>query len=235
MLKSIKKYIWLFEWISAALILALGLVVGFVDGVVLLATGISLILIGVLRIVPLFKTLKDKMMKVINFFEILFNVIAGALMIILTVNAWNNDTELVLGEIFGYLLGFILFVRGVVFFIGTSFKHEHTDVAKFIAHIVFISLGVWFVSRPTDEKTLGMFVLIIAILCCLFIVFDGIKNYRKYRYEYASIATTKKIVKEENLKEAPKAETEKNDDINEPTNDVETITEPISDETHLNA
>lgn len=235
MLKSIKKYIWLFEWISAALILALGLVVGFVDGVVLLATGISLIIIGILRIVPLFKTLKDKMMKIINFFEILFNVIVGALMIVMTINAWNNNTELVLGEVFGYLLGFILFVRAVVFFIGTSFKQEHTDVVKFIAHIAFMTLGVWFISRPTDEKTLGMFVLVIAILCCLFIMFDGIKNYRKYRYEYASEATTKKIAKEEKLKEAPKAETEKTDEVIEPTDEVEPFAEPTSDETHLNA
>ena len=49
--KTIKKYIWLFEWIAASLILALGLVIGFVDGVVLLATGISLVLIAILLLI----------------------------------------------------------------------------------------------------------------------------------------------------------------------------------------
>ena len=96
--KTIKKYIWLFEWIAASLILALGLVIGFVDGVVLLATGISLVLIAILRVIPLFKTLKDKLMRWINLIEIILNLAIGGVMIYLTINAWNTDTDVELGK-----------------------------------------------------------------------------------------------------------------------------------------
>ena len=234
--KTIKKYIWLFEWIAASLILALGLVIGFVDGVVLLATGISLVLIAILRVIPLFKTLKDKLMRWINLIEIILNLAIGGVMIYLTINAWNTDTDVELGKTFGYLLGASLFVRGVVFFIGTSFRNEHTDVIKFIANILFLSLGVWFVARPTDEKSLGIFVLVIAALCSLFIILDGIKNYNNYRHEYAAEAETRRISKKQKAEtELPANDTNKTDDITEPTTEIVPVNEEPTDRPQLNA
>ena len=235
MSKSIKKYLWLFEWIAASLVLALGLVVGFVDGVVLVATGISLVLIAILRIVPLFKTLKDKLMKWINLIEILLNIAIGALMIYLAFSSWNSGEEIVLGEVFGYLLGGILFMRGVVFFIGTSFRSEHTDVMKFITNLVFLSLGVWFVARPTDEKTLGYFILVIACLCALFIIIDGIKNYNNYRHEYASEIETRRISKKKKVEvEAPTNDKSKTEEVIEPTVEIVPI-DDVEDTPNLNA
>lgn len=235
MSKTIKKYIWLFEWIAASIILAVGFVIGFVDGVVLIATGISLVLIALLRSIPLIKTLKDKLMKWINFGEILINIIVGIVMIVLAINSWKEDSEIVLGNVYGYLLGGVLFLRGVVYFIGTSFRDEHTDITKFIANLLFLSVGVWFISRPTDEKTLGYFVLGIACLCALFIIFDGIKNYNNYRHEYCAESVTKQISKKvENTLELPNNDTTKKDEVEEPISEIIPIDES-DDQPGLNA
>lgn len=226
MKNTFKKYVWLFEWIAAALIIAVGVVVGFVDGVVLVATGIALILIALLRVIPLFKTTKDKVMKWINAIEIIANVCVGAVLIYIAINAWNNGSEIQLGKIFSYLLGAILYARGIIFFIGTSLRGEPTDIAKFCANLVFLSLGLWFVSRPYDEKVMGYFVLAIAILCSLYVIFDGYKNYRKYRYEYAAEIELKKVQKKAKKEmELPKGDS-KTDEVNEPN--IDNV--PLNDE-----
>lgn len=234
MKKTFQKYVWLFEWIAAAFIIAVGAVVGFVDGVVLGATGIALVLIAMLRIVPLYRTLNDKLMKWINAVEIIVNIAIGGILIYVAIDAWNNNKVLELGNLFSYLLGAILYVRGIVFFIGTSLRGESTDIPKFISNICFISLGVWFTSRPYDEKTMGYFVLGIAILCALYVIFDGCKNYNHYRHEYAAEIELKKIQKKAKNEVKDKKNKTKTDNVEEPVSDINPVEEPAKDENVLN-
>ena len=60
-----KKYLWIFEWIGAALLITLGVVVAVEDQIVHVVTGIVLTLFGLFRVIPLVKTTKTKSMKII--------------------------------------------------------------------------------------------------------------------------------------------------------------------------
>ncbi|HPT89117.1 MAG TPA: hypothetical protein PLY84_01910, partial [Bacilli bacterium] len=71
MMKLLKKYVWLFEWIAAALILALGIYVAVEPSVLYLVAGIAITILGLFRLVPLLKTTEDKVLKFIYLGEMI--------------------------------------------------------------------------------------------------------------------------------------------------------------------
>lgn len=232
-MKSFKKYLWLFEWISASLVLAAGFVLCFVDGLVLFATGFALILIGALRFIPLLKTTKDNLMKLINSIEIVVNILIGVIMISLSIKTLNEDFNIQNG--YSYMLGGVLVLRAGVFFFGTSIRKEETDIVKFFVTLVLFALGTYLVYVPGNEKVIGYFILVIAILCAIYLIVNGIKNYNRYRHEYSVETEMKKVSKKkEDSKELP-GEVKKDDEIHDGDVSENIIEEPINDKPTLNA
>lgn len=206
-----KKYIWLFEWLAAAIVLGVGITVGFMPSVVLTITGIAFIIIAMFRLIPLLKTTVTRTMKIVFTVEIIVNMIVGAALIYL---ATKESTDI--KKAYGYLLGGILYARSFIYFFGTTVKKEESDISKFFAHIIFITVGTWSIAiGGFTPELLGYVLLAIAILVATVITFYGFKNYKNYRYEYAAKTVTKrKTVKKEDEIELP---TPKHDEIKDET------------------
>lgn len=205
-MKTVKKYLWLWEFVAVALLLIVGIVAKFVDGALLTIVGTLIVVFAALRLIPLFKTTFDKLLKWIYVLEIVANFAIGVLLIYIAIK------EKSLEKLFGYLVGAVLYARGLIFFFAVSLRKEETDRPKFLAHIIFFTLGTWIIAKGGfDESYLGWIVLALALLSAIFVGYSGYGNYRKYRSEIAAKQITKKV--QENKIEAPTA-----DEINNPEN-----------------
>ncbi|NLM33778.1 MAG: hypothetical protein GX203_06250, partial [Acholeplasmataceae bacterium] len=81
MMKLLKKYVWLFEWIAAALILALGIYVAVEPSVLYLVAGIAITILGLFRVIPLLKTTDDRILKFVFLGEMILNIGIGVALI----------------------------------------------------------------------------------------------------------------------------------------------------------
>jgi uncharacterized membrane protein HdeD (DUF308 family) len=191
-----KKYLWLFEFLGVAIILAVGIFAFVKEGVFLYISGLALIIFGLLRIIPLVKTTKDNLLKIIYSVEVAFNVIAGVLLI---VEGGKDDYS---ESLMRYLVGAVFYLRGVLYFFGTVIRKEPTDYPKFVTHIVLITLGpIIIVTNLFTAEKPARVVLIIAVISAIFIALSGVKNYKNYRYEMLAKEETKRIKKQEPVAE----------------------------------
>lgn len=201
MMKLLKKYVWLFEWIAAALILALGIYVAVEPSVLYLVAGIAITILGLFRLVPLLKTTEDKVLKFIYLGEMIVNVVVGILLIVLFTNQNTNN-----GKLLGYLVGGVLYLRALIYFIATIFRKEGTDVPKFITHIVLITAGTAIIARGGfSDQQLAWLLLGIAVLTAAVMVIMGYSNYNNYRHTYRAVEKTKEMKDIEQL-ELPASE-----------------------------
>ena len=83
-----KKYLWLFEFIGAAIILGVGLVCKFVPAVLYFIVGIIFVFLGLFRIIPLVKTTEDKLLKWFYAGEMIIEVAAGVVLTLRTGAIW---------------------------------------------------------------------------------------------------------------------------------------------------
>lgn len=184
-----KKYLWIFEWVGAAILIGLGITVAIESTIVYVVTGIILTIFGIFRVVPLLRTTKTKTMKIVLAVEVSLNIVLGALLIYFGLKD-NPD----LNKVYGYLLGAILYSRAVIYFLGTSLFKERTSPIIFIAHLAFITIGTWFiVSGGFTSQTLGFVILGLAILAALILILHGSRGYKNYRLDSLAIDETKNI------------------------------------------
>lgn len=188
-----KKYLWLFEFIGVALIIGLGVVILAVHSVLMVIVGSAFIIFGLMRLVPLIKTTDDKIAAILFSVEILVNIIIGIVMIFLTTREDSQD----LGAVFGYLIGAVLYLRGLIYFFTTGVRKEETDGMNFLVHVGLFTLAVIIIARGGFEReTLAWVIFGLAIISSLFIGLDGYSNYNQYRHQYRSAVLTKKATKE---------------------------------------
>ncbi|HHU56432.1 MAG TPA: hypothetical protein GXZ48_07080 [Acholeplasmataceae bacterium] len=191
MKKNFKKYLWLWEFIAVAFILALGLVAKFVPNLLVLLIGIAFVVFGIFRIIPLIKTTGDRVLKWFYAVEVLISIVAGAVLIVL----YYQEKDV--NKIFGYIIGGVFYLRALIFFYATALRNEETDFFQFLLHIIFVTLGSAIIARGGfDPEDLGWVILIVAIITSGFIGFSGYNHYRNYRNEKAAIEITKKVQKE---------------------------------------
>ena len=105
-----KKYLWLWEFIGVALIVGVGLVSKFVPNVLYFILGAAFVVLGLFRLIPLFRTTEDKLLKWIYVAEIFIDVIVGVSLIVIAIN--ENDLK----NILGYLVGGVLYIRALIYF-----------------------------------------------------------------------------------------------------------------------
>lgn len=189
MKKMFKKYLWLFEFIGAALILALGVLVKINDEVLYLIVGLVFIILGLFRVIPLIKTTDDKLLRWIYLAEVVINVAVGATLMVLY---FKQSTDQ--GKLFGYLIGGVLYLRALIYFFATTLRKETTDVTKFITHIILITLGSMIIVKGGFEQAkLALVILILSILTTVVLSFNGYSNYNNYRHEYRAVEKSKEI------------------------------------------
>lgn len=203
MKKFFERYVCWFEWIGAAIIIIFGVVMKVNPITLFFIVGAIFIIMGIFRAIPLIRTTSDKLTKWLFAVEILLEVGTGAYLIYLSFKDENQ-----LGKVFGYLIGGVLYLRALIYFISTVLRKEPTDTMMFFAHIVFITFGSLIIGNGGfDINTLSWFILILALISALFIAIKGYKDYRNYRGQLVINDVTKKlVVNVEEEKEAEKKE-----------------------------
>lgn len=188
------KYLWLWEFIAVAFILAVGIIAKVIPNLLVLIIGIAFIVLGSLRLIPLIKTTGDKILKWIYAVEILVFILAGVSLAIL----YYQDKDL--QKSFGYIIGGVFYLRAFIFFYAISLRNESSDLFQFLLHIILLTLGSAIIARGGfDTSDLGWVILIIAILTSIFIGYSGFNHYRNYRNQKAAIEITKTVQKEKIL------------------------------------
>ncbi|MFW5889137.1 MAG: hypothetical protein ACOCUD_02030 [Bacillota bacterium] len=213
-------YGWLIKWIIAAILLGVGIFMAISDDVVYTITGIAITIYSLFRVYPLLKTLEKEVLRTINLIEILIGIVLGVVMVYAGVKGLNTDQAATWSKLFRWFLAFFFYLRGLVFFISTSFFEEKTEVPKFIFHIAALTLGAVLVMwSDFDAATLGWLFLFVSIGSAIYLGYDGYGGYRKYRKFSQSL--NKKKTKDEEVevkyeKDLPKEDTEKEKEVPEP-------------------
>lgn len=198
----LKKYLFIFEFIGAAILLVVGLVGVFQQSFFLYLAGAALIIFGFFRVIPLVKTTKDNLMKFIYIFEILLNLAAGVLLIL--EGSKGDDANL---DLLKYFIGAVLYLRGFLYFFATVMRKESTDYVKFFTHIAIFTLAVAvLIGDFLSVGVLAWIFLVVAVVSGGFIGFSGYGHYRKYRYEQAAKDETGKYKDKEKGLELPAEE-----------------------------
>lgn len=180
MFKGKYSYAFLLQFILAAILLAVGIYFIFEKQIVYLVTGIAIVVFSLFRVYPLMKTLNKEVLRTINLIEIIFGVIIGALLIYAV--ASDRDLSKGWGQVYKYGLAFVFYVRGLVFFTSTVFFEEKTEIPKFIAHIVSITLGsMIIVLKEFDHGTVALLLTIISFIGSVYLGSSGFGNYKIYR------------------------------------------------------
>ncbi|MDY0338619.1 MAG: hypothetical protein RBQ78_02470 [Acholeplasmataceae bacterium] len=177
-------YGWILKFVLAALLLGVGIYMVFANEVVYTITGVAIVLFSLLRVIPLMKSLQKETLRTINLIEIIFDTLIGIGMIYVAVTR-DLSTEPVWASVYRYALTFVFYVRGLVYFNSVVFLGEKTEIPKFWMHIVSLTIGVIIAVVPNfDYGTVGLFLLIIAIIGSIYLGVDGYGGYQKYR-EYS--------------------------------------------------
>lgn len=137
-----KKYLFVFEWVGAAILIGVGIFTVLDSSILNVFVGLILLVFGLLRFLPLLKTTPDRVLKIMYACEILINIGAGVFLVI----EGGKDTSN-LNEWFGYIIGGVLMLRGFVHFFATSLRKEPNDYIKFFAHIGLFVVGNFIVAR----------------------------------------------------------------------------------------
>lgn len=215
MAKAKYGYGWLIKWIVAAILLGVGIFMALSDDVVYTVTGITIAIYSLFRVYPLLKSLDKEVLRTINLIEILIGVVLGGVMIYAGVKGVKTDQAETWSKLFRWFLAFFFYLRGIIFFVSTTFFDEKTEVPKFIFHIIAISLGAALVLWDNfDAGTLGWLFLFVSIASAAYLAYDGYGGYGQYRKFSKSLNTKKeKETQVKYEKDLPKEEIQKEKDL----------------------
>ncbi|MBU1145377.1 MAG: hypothetical protein KJ971_05930 [Firmicutes bacterium] len=215
-------YGWLLKWILAAILISAGVLMKIYEvDVVYATTGIAIVIFSLLRVVPLLKTLKKEVLRTINLIEIIFDTILGVLMVYVVFSGKSSDAFWI--GMYGYLLAFFFFARGLIYFVSLYYFDEKTEALKFWFHMICIILGPVIMTLTVLGEdiisTLGWIVLFISVGGGVYLGYDGFGGYKKYRESSKALNESKKPEKDSKIEKdlpnpTPEVEKEKETYIN---------------------
>lgn len=207
-MKKLKQYVWVFEWFAAAILLAFAITAVIKNEFLIFAFAAIFLVFAVFRVVPLVKTTTSKLIKWLTVLEMLIDVAVSFALF------FFSEKILETGNLFGYLVGGVIYLRGFMHFFATSLKGEPTTNFGFIANILLVSVGAVVIARGGfNAKALAWFFFSVMIICVAVLIWRGAIDYRNYRGNLVGENATKKMKKEK----------EKQDETN-PTSDEIKVT-----------
>lgn len=181
-MKTVRKYGWALKIIGAALLIGLAIYLEFGAGEQIIVTfvGSAIIIYSCIRLVPFVKTQGSDLIKTINIMEITIDIMIGIFLIVYIL--FISDE---MGAIFGYVVGPYLIIRGAVHFYGVSEGKEKSDLPLYIFHIAALIIGsyVLFYDGGFTAALLIHVILGLSVIVGGFLIYDGGKGYKVYRYE----------------------------------------------------
>lgn len=200
------SYEFVLQFVLAAILLAVGIYMIFAEEVVYLITGVAILAFSLFRVYPLLKTLNKEVLRTINLIEIIFGVIIGVILVYASASKKLEENPEIWKQVYKYGVAFVLYVRGLVFFTSITYFEEKTEVPKFIAHIIMLTIGAMIiVTKDFNHETVATLIMIISFLGTLYLGSSGFNNYKKYR-EFSKELNegkqdSKKVEKEKNKQE----------------------------------
>ena len=194
-----KKYKWLYLWVIGCALAVLSVVMlvsrEFGNSIVFYLFGTLLIGFTIIRFIPLLKTTKERWAIAINAIEMFTDFVVGLLMIILTATIDETQTLYLL---FPFLLGGVLYARGVIYLVEVVFMNTKVEKLKFFISILLITAASVIVGRFNDFSVDSMrFILLLMFAVCSVIsIVGGITNYNNYRKLYVKVEKKKKVKEE---------------------------------------
>ncbi len=183
-MKAFKNYGWLLKTTGAALVLGLAIFLEISkdgENIVSVFIGFAIVMYSIVRLVPFVKTQKSDLIKTINIIEITIDFAIGLALVLvpLLLTSGFGNTDL-----FRYLLGAYLLLRGIVHFYSIGSHYEKSDLPLFIFHIAAIVVGTILFYEPAfDLAILIHIILVISIVSGGYLGYDGYKGYNVYRYQ----------------------------------------------------
>lgn len=181
-MNAIKNYGWLLKVTGAALILGLAIFLEVSpDGekIVSVFIGFAIVMYSVVRLVPFVKTQKSDLIKTLNVIEITIDFAIGLALVLIPLLLEDGFGK---SDLFRYLLGSYLLLRGTVHFYSVSSHHEKNDIPMFIFHISAIIVGtIMFYESAINLVILIHFILVLSIISGGYLGFDGYRGYSSYR------------------------------------------------------
>ena len=180
----LKKYKWLYLWIVGCALAVLSVVMfvnkEFGNNIVVYLFGTLLIGFTVIRFVPLIKTSREKWAIAINAIEMFVDFVVGILMIVLTATTEDKKT---LFLFFPFLLGGVLYARGVIYLVEVVFLNTKVSKLQFLTSIILVTAASVIVGRfnDFDVNSMRYLLLFIFAICSIVSIVGGIKNYNNYR------------------------------------------------------
>lgn len=174
-------YGWILKFVLAAILLGIGIYMFFANQAVYLITGVVIVLFSLLRVGPLLKTLNKEVLRTLNLIEIIADVIIGGVLIYVAATNKFENSDL-WANVYRFALAFFFYARALVYFNSVVFFDEKTEIPKFWAHIMSITVGtiiaVW---KDFSYETVALLLLIISFLGSIYLGYDGFKGYKNYR------------------------------------------------------
>lgn len=214
-MNTIKQYGWVLQVVGAALLIALALFLQFGNGedIIVPFLGGVIILAAVIRLIPYVKTQKNDLIKTINIIEITVDVGIGLTLILVELLVDQG-----LGNLFGYLIGIYLMLRGSVHFYGVSSHHEQSDLPIFLFHISALIVGSFvFFQGNFTPAVLIYIILFFSVVAAGYLSWGGYKGYKVYRYQ-KTLTMPDQATAEEPLVEK-RVPTQKQPEVEEPVQD----------------
>lgn len=189
---------WLFL-LACALLLVVGLWIIFDKTmgtkISLGFTGVAILLFGLIRIVPLVKSVKSTKAKWVSLLEIFVDLLIGgavfAVAILFEKNGESNLTKFVNNN-YKYILGIVFYLKAVFYFVNTSLLKEETTKFEFWVHILVISVACLIFALNFDATKLGYVIAALCLLCALFLGYESGSNYFNYRKKNPKLKENKK-------------------------------------------
>mgnify|MGYP004531705249 CR=1 FL=1 len=219
---KLKKYMWVVEWVAVALLMCLAIFAVIKEELYLYMFSLLFIIFGLFRIIPLIKTTESKLVKIFISIETVVDLVVGILILLATIYDWNfvKGTSLL-----GILIGGVIYLRGFIYFLGTTVKDEPSDFMGFITNIALITIATVIICKGGFNTTIlsWMLFVIIFIICVIFSI-KGYKGFKSYRGSIVGESKIKKIKskekKEPKEKKMPTSDEIKNDIIIDKENNI---------------
>lgn len=199
-------YGWVLKFILAAILLGVGIYMFFAEEVVYLITGIAIIIFSLFRVVPLMKTLNKEVLRTMNLIEIIVDVVIGSILVYVAVTDKVQGSE-TWSLVYRFALAFFFYSRALVFFNSVVFFEEKTEIPKFWAHIVSITVGTVIATWDGfSHETVAILIMIIAFLGTGYLGYDGYKGYKNYRNFQLELNDSKRAAKGERTRQEIEAD-----------------------------
>ncbi len=188
MKSPIKDYLFWIKVFASAVLFVFGLFIFFDKELgtkfVVTVSGAAILIFALIRIYPIIKSKQPQEYKTMIVVEIVVNVIIGILLTYVGITHQKGDGNNAFNEFivekYRFLLGVVLYARGVIYFVGITFMKSEGTKIKFIVHICLLTIGVVCFARKIEVRDLSLLVAAISLLAFGYLALDSGITYNNY-------------------------------------------------------